>query len=89
MSVVTLVLVFLLAVIVSVFVSRLLKDIIPLPIIQIALGAALSAFGFVVEFEPHLFLFLFIPPLLFLSWMAGVFLRKRYSKRLSQLCHWR
>lgn len=67
MSVVTLVLVFLLAVIVSVFVSRLLKDIIPLPIIQIALGAALSAFGFVVEFEPHLFLFLFIPPLLFLD----------------------
>ncbi len=31
MSVVTLVLVFLLAVVVSVFVSRLLKDIIPLP----------------------------------------------------------
>lgn len=33
MSVVTLVLVFLLAVIVSVFISRLLKDIIPLPLI--------------------------------------------------------
>ncbi|WP_407901234.1 Na+/H+ antiporter [Providencia rustigianii] len=67
MSVVTLVLVFLLAVVVSVFVSRLLKDIIPLPIIQIALGAALSFYGFTVEFEPHLFLFLFIPPLLFLD----------------------
>ncbi|HBO24585.1 MULTISPECIES: Na+/H+ antiporter [unclassified Providencia] len=67
MSVVTLVLVFLLAVVVSVFVSRLLKDIIPLPLIQIALGAGLSLFGFTVEFEPHLFLFLFIPPLLFLD----------------------
>lgn len=67
MSVVTLVLVFLLAVIVSVFISRLLKDIIPLPIIQIALGAGLSVMGFTVEFEPHLFLFLFIPPLLFLD----------------------
>ncbi|HDN2510802.1 Na+/H+ antiporter [Providencia vermicola] len=67
MSVVTLVLVFLLAVIVSVFISRLLKDIIPLPLIQIALGAGLSLYGFTVEFEPHLFLFLFIPPLLFLD----------------------
>ncbi|SPZ19247.1 Sodium, potassium, lithium and rubidium/H(+) antiporter [Providencia rettgeri] len=67
MSVVTLVLVFLLAVVVSVFVSRLLKDIIPLPLIQIALGADLSLYGFTVEFEPHLFLFLFIPPLLFLD----------------------
>ncbi|MEX5927925.1 Na+/H+ antiporter, partial [Providencia hangzhouensis] len=66
-SVVTLVLVFLLAVVVSVFVSRLLKDIIPLPLIQIALGAGLSLYGFTVEFEPHLFLFLFIPPLLFLD----------------------
>lgn len=51
----------------SVFVSRLLKDIIPLPLIQIALGAGLSLYGFTVEFEPHLFLFLFIPPLLFLD----------------------
>ncbi|WP_272513524.1 Na+/H+ antiporter [Providencia sp. PROV215] len=67
MSVVTLVLVFLLAVVVSVFVSRLLKDIIPLPLIQIALGAGLSLYDFTVEFEPHLFLFLFIPPLLFLD----------------------
>lgn len=67
MSVVTLVLVFLLAVVVSVFVSRLLRDIIPLPLIQIALGAGLSLLGFTVAFEPHLFLFLFIPPLLFLD----------------------
>lgn len=67
MSVVTLILVFLLAVIASVFISRLLGDKIPLPFIQIAIGAGLSLFGFDVAFEPHLFLFLFIPPLLFLD----------------------
>ena len=42
-------------------------DKIPLPFIQIAIGAGLSLFGFDVAFEPHLFLFLFIPPLLFLD----------------------
>ncbi|VFS51503.1 Sodium, potassium, lithium and rubidium/H(+) antiporter [Budvicia aquatica] len=67
MSVVTMVLAFLLAVVASVFISRLLPVKIPLPILQIALGAALSVFGFDVEFEPHLFLLLFIPPLLFLD----------------------
>lgn len=67
MSVVTLILVFLLAVIASVFISRLLGDKIPLPFIQIAIGAGLSLFGFDVAFDPHLFLFLFIPPLLFLD----------------------
>ena len=67
MSVVTLILIFLLAVIASVFISRLLGDKIPLPFIQIAIGAGLSLFGFDVAFEPHLFLFLFIPPLLFLD----------------------
>lgn len=67
MSVVTMVLAFLLAVVASVFISRLLPVKIPLPILQIALGAALSVFGFDVELEPHLFLLLFIPPLLFLD----------------------
>ncbi|MEQ4924390.1 Na+/H+ antiporter [Proteus hauseri] len=67
MSVVAIVLIFLFAVIVSVFISRLLSEKIPLPIIQIALGAALSIFGFEVDFDPHLFLLLFIPPLLFLD----------------------
>ena len=46
MSVVTLILIFLLAVIASVFISRLLGDKIPLPFIQIAIGAGLSLFGF-------------------------------------------
>lgn len=67
MSVVAIVLIFLFAVIVSVFISRLLSEKIPLPLIQITLGAGLSIFGFEVAFDPHLFLFLFIPPLLFLD----------------------
>ncbi|WP_171742514.1 cation:proton antiporter domain-containing protein, partial [Shigella sp. FC1967] len=67
MSVVAIVLIFLFAVIVSVFISRLLSEKIPLPLIQIAVGACLSIFGFEVAFDPHLFLFLFIPPLLFLD----------------------
>nr|WP_314263130.1 Na+/H+ antiporter [uncultured Moellerella sp.] len=67
MSVVTMVLIFLLAVVASIFISRLLAGKIPLPILQIAIGAGLSVFGFDVEFDPHLFLFLFIPPLLFLD----------------------
>ncbi|QIQ21705.1 Na+/H+ antiporter [Zophobihabitans entericus] len=38
---------------------------IPLPLMQILLGCILAAFGFYVEFDPELFLVLFIPPLLF------------------------
>ena len=68
MDVITMVLVFLLAVIVSRYIWNFLPIKIPLPLLQIALGAGLSyGFGFDVELEPHLFLFLFIPPLLFLD----------------------
>ena len=68
MDVVTMVLVFLLAVIVSRYIWNFLPIKIPLPLLQIALGAGLSyGFGFDVVLEPHLFLFLFIPPLLFLD----------------------
>lgn len=67
MHVVTLVLVFLLAVVVSGFIVRLLPLKLPLPLVQIALGACLSWIGYDVEFDPHLFLLLFIPPLLFLD----------------------
>lgn len=38
---------------------------IPLPLMQILLGCILAAFNFYVEFDPELFLVLFIPPLLF------------------------
>lgn len=37
----------------------------PLPVIQIILGATIAWMGLRVEFEPELFLVLFIPPLLF------------------------
>jgi Na+/H+ antiporter len=62
------VLVFLLAVTVSGILVRLLPLKVPLPLLQIAIGACLSyVFGFDVMLEPHLFLLLFIPPLLFLD----------------------
>lgn len=67
MPVVTMVLLFLLAVVVSGFIARLLPLKVPLPLLQIALGAGLSWIGFDVAFDPHLFLLLFIPPLLFLD----------------------
>lgn len=68
MFAVTIVLVLLLALVASTFVARLLPWKLPLPLLQILVGAGLSAvIGFEIEFEPHLFLLLFIPPLLFLD----------------------
>ena len=48
-------------------VARILPFQIPLPLVQIAAGAllALPIFGLHVDFDPELFLVLFIPPLLF------------------------
>lgn len=67
MPVVMMVLLFMLAVVVSGFIARLLPLKVPLPLLQIAIGAGLSWIGFDVAFDPHLFLLLFIPPLLFLD----------------------
>ena len=67
MSLITIVLVFMMAIVVTVFVSHLLPVKVPLPLIQIAAGAALAAGGFQVDFDPHIFLLLFIPPLRFLD----------------------
>src|SRR5690606_34805652 len=67
MPVVLMVLLFLLAVVASGFIARLLPLKVPLPLLQIAIGAGLSWIGFDVAFDPHLFLLLFIPPLLFLD----------------------
>lgn len=67
MSLITIVLVFMMAIVVTVFISHLLPVKVPLPLIQIAAGAALAAGGFQVDFDPHIFLLLFIPPLLFLD----------------------
>jgi monovalent cation/hydrogen antiporter len=66
-QIVTLVLMLLLAVVVSCFASRLLPLKVPSPLLQMAIGAGFWYAGFEVEFQPHLFLLLFIPPLLFLD----------------------
>lgn len=67
MSLIAIVLVFIMAIVVTVFLSHLLPVKVPLPLIQIAAGAALAVSGFQVDFDPHIFLLLFIPPLLFLD----------------------
>ncbi|OCG75056.1 Na+/H+ antiporter [Gilliamella sp. Occ4-3] len=46
-------------------VVKMLPIQIPLPLMQILLGCILAAFNVYVEFDPKLFLVLFIPPLLF------------------------
>jgi CPA1 family monovalent cation:H+ antiporter len=67
MEIVFTVLVLLLAVAVSGIVMRLLHGRVPLPLVQIAIGALLAwpKLGLHVTFDPQLFLLLFIPPLLF------------------------
>lgn len=67
MQIVSLVLMLLLAVVVSCFASRLLPLKVPSPLLQMAIGAGFWYAGFEVDFHPHLFLLLFIPPLLFLD----------------------
>lgn len=55
------------AVVATAFAARLLPVKVPLPLLQIAVGAGLHYAGFQVAFDSHLFLLLFIPPLLFLD----------------------
>lgn len=59
------ILILILLVSLSGIVVKLLPFQVPLPLMQIALGCILAAFNFYVEFDPGLFLVLFIPPLLF------------------------
>jgi len=68
MDEVGIVLAMLLAVVASGYLVRILPFAVPLPLVQIALGAAISgttAHG--VRLEPHIFFLLFLPPLLFLD----------------------
>ena len=67
MEIVFTVLILLLAVALSGFGLSLLPFKLPLPLIQIAIGAVLAwpGFGLHVTFDPELFMLLFIPPLLF------------------------
>ena len=68
MAAVTMVLVLLLAVVVSRMLARLSPIKVPLPILQILIGATLSAvIGFNVRLDPGVFFLVLIPPLLFLD----------------------
>ncbi|MFM0285286.1 Na+/H+ antiporter [Paraburkholderia megapolitana] len=67
MEIVFTVLILLLAVAVSGIAVRLLPFSLPLPLVQIAIGAVLAwpVLGLHVTFDPEIFMLLFIPPLLF------------------------
>jgi CPA1 family monovalent cation:H+ antiporter len=65
---ITIVLVLMVAVVVSGFVSRLLPLPIPRPLVQIVLGGMIGLVANLrVELDPEIFFLLFIPPLLFLD----------------------
>jgi CPA1 family monovalent cation:H+ antiporter len=68
MDSIEIVLAMLLAVIASAYMKRMLAAGIPLPLVQIALGAGIAAWsGHGIQLDPELFFLLFIPPLLFLD----------------------
>ena len=68
MQTISIVLVLLLAVVVSEFLSRMLRLPIPRPLLQIALGGAIGLIADVrVTLNPEIFFLLFLPPLLFLD----------------------
>ncbi|SMH37727.1 Na+/H+ antiporter [Mesorhizobium australicum] len=68
METISLVLVLLLAVVISGFIARALPIAVPLPLVQIGLGAAVaSVTSDPVELSPDIFFLLFLPPLLFLD----------------------
>lgn len=65
---ISVILIMLLAVVASGWISRALPVAIPLPLIQIALGALIAGvFKHGMELDPHIFFLLFLPPLLFLD----------------------
>jgi CPA1 family monovalent cation:H+ antiporter len=82
------VLFFLLAVVVSGAVSRMVPIAIPTPLVQIALGAVIGLSStHRVDLDPDLFLLLFLPPLLFLDgWRIP---RMRCSKTFPPWSSWR
>ena len=68
MDEVGIVLAMLLAVVASGYLVRMLPFAVPLPLVQIALGAAISSStGQGVRLDPHIFFLVFLPPLLFLD----------------------
>ncbi|KQZ32670.1 Na+/H+ antiporter [Duganella sp. Root1480D1] len=68
MDSIEIVLAMLLAVIASAYMKRMLPAGIPLPLVQIGLGAGIAAWsGHGIQLDPEMFFLLFIPPLLFLD----------------------
>lgn len=68
MGAIELVLVMLAAVVISGVVVRVLPVAIPVPLVQIGLGALIAIYtGDAVQLNPELFFLLFLPPLLFLD----------------------
>ncbi len=68
MATISIILVLLLAVVASSFLSRMIPWAIPLPLLQVGLGAAIALItGSRVELHPEIFFLLFLPPLLFLD----------------------
>jgi CPA1 family monovalent cation:H+ antiporter len=68
LEIITIVLILLVAVVVSGFVSRMLPLPIPRPLVQIVLGGVIGLVANLrVELNPQIFFLLFIPPLLFLD----------------------
>jgi hypothetical protein len=68
MHTVTTVLELLLTVVTNAFTVQLLPIKVPAPLVKISTGAVLAGvFGAAISFDPHAFLLLFIPPLLFLD----------------------
>ncbi len=68
MDSIEIVLAMLLAVVASAYLVRIIPIAIPLPLVQIALGAGIAAYtGGGVQMDPDLFFLLFLPPLLFLD----------------------
>ena len=68
MAPVTVVLILLLAVVVSGSLARMSPVSLPLPLVQVAIGALISAVAKLgVELRPEIFFLLFLPPLLFLD----------------------
>ena len=73
MAIVTIILLLLAAVVVSSIISRASPFPVPLPLVQIALGALIAAVSnFRIVLDPEVFLLLFVAPLLFLdSWRSS------------------
>ncbi len=68
MAIVTLVLLLLLAVVASGYLVRMLPVAVPLPLVQVALGAAIAGLaGVTIDLRPEIFFLLILPPLLFLD----------------------